>query len=45
MGKHPYLLDDVKLVTYGYVSDDLIDRLHEYWNQYIALTELHALNI
>jgi ABC-type Fe3+ transport system substrate-binding protein len=36
VGKHPYLPDDVKLVTYGYVSDDIVNRLHDYWNQYIG---------
>jgi ABC-type Fe3+ transport system substrate-binding protein len=36
VGKHPYLPDDIKLVTYGYVSDDIVNRLHEYWNQYIG---------
>jgi iron(III) transport system substrate-binding protein len=36
VGKHPYLPDDVKLVTYGYVSDEIGDRLHGYWSQYIG---------
>lgn len=36
VGKHPYLPDNVKLVTYGYVSDDIVNRLHDYWNQYIG---------
>jgi ABC-type Fe3+ transport system substrate-binding protein len=36
VGKHPYLPEDVKLVTYGYVSDDIVNRLHDYWNQYIG---------
>jgi ABC-type Fe3+ transport system substrate-binding protein len=36
VGKHPYLPDDVKLVTYGYVSDEIVNRLHGYWNQYIG---------
>jgi iron(III) transport system substrate-binding protein len=36
IGKHPYLPDNVKLVTYNIVSEDVIKRLHEYWNQYIG---------
>ena len=36
VGKHPYLPDDVKLITYGYVSDDIVNRLHDFWNQYIG---------
>jgi ABC-type Fe3+ transport system substrate-binding protein len=36
IGKHPYLPDDAKVVTFGYVSDEIVDRLHEYWNQYIG---------
>jgi hypothetical protein len=36
IGKHPYLPDNFKVVTYNIVSDDIIKRLHEYWNQYIG---------
>jgi len=36
IGKHPYLPDDVKLVTFGNVSDEIVDRLHKYWNQHIG---------
>jgi iron(III) transport system substrate-binding protein len=36
IGKHPYLPDNVKLVTYGYVSDEIVNRLHNYWNQYVG---------
>ena len=36
IGKHPYLPDNIKVVTFGYVSDDIVDRLHGYWNQYIG---------
>ena len=36
IGKHPYLPDDAKVVTFGYVSDEIVDRLHGYWNQYIG---------
>jgi ABC-type Fe3+ transport system substrate-binding protein len=36
IGKHPYLPDDIKVVTFGYVSDDIVDRLHNYWNQHIG---------
>ena len=36
IGKHPYLPDDIKVVTFGYVSDDIVDRLHKYWNQHIG---------
>jgi hypothetical protein len=34
--KHPFLPDDVKLVTYNIVSDDVTKRLHEAWTQYIG---------
>ncbi len=34
--KHPYLPDNVKLVTYGYLSDDIVNRLHDYWSRYIG---------
>lgn len=34
--KHPYLPDNVKLVTYNMVSDDITNRLHEAWNRYIG---------
>ena len=34
--KHPFLPDDVKLVTYNMVSDDITNRLHEAWGQYIG---------
>jgi iron(III) transport system substrate-binding protein len=36
IGKHPYLPENIKTVTYGYVSDEIVNRLHEYWNQYIG---------
>lgn len=36
IGKHPYLPDNIKLVTFGYVSDEIVDRLHKYWNQHIG---------
>ena len=36
VGKHPYLPDNIKLVTFGNVSDEIVDRLHNYWNQYIG---------
>lgn len=36
VGKHPYLPDGIKLVTYGYVSDETVDRLHDHWNKYIG---------
>jgi iron(III) transport system substrate-binding protein len=36
IGKHPYLPDDIKVVTFGYVSDQIVDRLHNYWNQHIG---------
>lgn len=36
VGKHPYLPDDVNVVTFGYVSDEIVDRLHGYWNKYIG---------
>lgn len=34
--KHPFLPDNVKLITYGYVGEDIVNRLHDYWNQYIG---------
>jgi iron(III) transport system substrate-binding protein len=34
--KHPFLPDNVKLVTYNIVSDDVTKRLHEAWTQYIG---------
>ena len=36
IGKHPYLPDDAKIVPFGYVSDEIVERLHGYWNQYIG---------
>jgi hypothetical protein len=36
IGEHPYLPDDIKVVTFGYVSDEIVDRLHNYWNQHIG---------
>jgi iron(III) transport system substrate-binding protein len=36
VGKHPYLPDNIKVVTFGYISDEIVDRLHNYWNQYIG---------
>jgi len=34
--KHPYLPDNIKLVTYNVVSEDVTKRLHEAWGQYIG---------
>ena len=34
--KHPYLPDNIKLVTYNIVSEDMTNRLHEARNQYIG---------
>ena len=34
--KHPFLPDNVKLVTYNIVSEDVTKRLHEAWAQYIG---------
>ena len=34
--KHPYLPDDVKLVTYNIVGDDITKKLHDAWNQSIG---------
>ncbi|MGE5215459.1 MAG: ABC transporter substrate-binding protein [Chloroflexota bacterium] len=36
VGKHPYLPDNVNVVTFGYVGDDVVERLHGYWNKYIG---------
>lgn len=34
--KHPYLPDNIKLVTYNIVGDDITKRLHESWVQQIG---------
>ena len=34
--KHPYLPENVKLVTYNLVGEDVTKRLHEAWNQSIG---------
>jgi iron(III) transport system substrate-binding protein len=34
--KHPFLPDNIKLVTYNIVSDEITKRLHEAWNQSIG---------
>ena len=34
--KHPYLPDDIKVITYNIVSEDVTNRLHEAWKQYIG---------
>jgi ABC-type Fe3+ transport system substrate-binding protein len=34
--KHPYLPENIKVVTYNIVSEDITNRLHEAWNQYIG---------
>jgi len=36
VGKHPYLPDDANVATFGYESEEIVDRLHDYWNQYVA---------
>jgi iron(III) transport system substrate-binding protein len=36
IGKHPYLPDNINVVTYGYISDEIVNRLHDHWNQYIG---------
>ena len=36
VGKHPYMPDDAKIVPFGYVSDEIVERLHGYWKQYIG---------
>jgi iron(III) transport system substrate-binding protein len=36
IGKHPYLPDDVNVVTFGNVSDEIVNRLHGYWDQHIG---------
>ena len=33
---HPYLPDDTKLVLYGLVSNDIVDKVLSYWNQYVT---------
>ncbi len=34
--KHPFLPDNVRVISYSYLSEDIVNRLHEYWNQYIG---------
>jgi iron(III) transport system substrate-binding protein len=34
--KHPFLPDDVKLITYDDAPPDVMDRLLEYWDKYMA---------
>jgi ABC-type Fe3+ transport system substrate-binding protein len=34
--KHPYFTDDVKLVSYGHESKEVIDRLHAIWAKYLG---------
>jgi len=36
IGKHPYLADNANVVTFGYLSDEIVERLHGYWNKYIG---------
>jgi iron(III) transport system substrate-binding protein len=36
VGKHPYLPDNIKVVTFGYLSEEIVDRLHSYWKQHIG---------
>jgi iron(III) transport system substrate-binding protein len=37
--KHPYLPDNIKVVTYNIVGEDITNRLHEAWNQSIGRTK------
>jgi iron(III) transport system substrate-binding protein len=39
IGKHPYLPDETNVVTFGYISDEIVERLHGFWNQYIGKTK------
>ena len=34
--KHPYLPEDTKIVTYGDVAPEIVDRLQGYWAKYIG---------
>jgi iron(III) transport system substrate-binding protein len=34
--KHPYLPEDTKIVTYGDVAPEVVDRLQGYWAKYIG---------
>jgi iron(III) transport system substrate-binding protein len=36
VGKHPYLPDNIKVVTFGYLSEEIVDRLHSFWKQHIG---------
>jgi iron(III) transport system substrate-binding protein len=33
---HPYLPEDTKLVLYGLVSNDIVDKVLSYWDQYVT---------
>lgn len=35
-GEHPFLPDNAILIPYAWVSDDVEQRLHGYWNKYIG---------
>jgi iron(III) transport system substrate-binding protein len=34
--KHPYLPEETKIITYGDVPPDVVDRLQGYWSKYIG---------
>ena len=36
VGKHPYLPDDANVVTFGVLSDEIVERLHGYWNEHVG---------
>jgi iron(III) transport system substrate-binding protein len=36
VGKHPYLPDDIAVVTYGLAGKDVIDKVLRYWDEYVT---------
>jgi len=37
--KHPYLPEDTKIITYGDVPADVVDRLQGYWAKYVSRSQ------
>lgn len=35
-GKHPYLPDDVKVVTYGFTGKPVVDKVLTWWDRYVT---------
>ncbi|MCZ6741026.1 MAG: extracellular solute-binding protein [Alphaproteobacteria bacterium] len=34
--KHAYFPEDAKLITYNYLSADIVNRLHDYWGKHVG---------